>query len=128
MSFLKKLSAIFALTLLSAISISAALAQSSGTGSNPPSTTITIENPLGAGATIETLLEKIINFLAFQIGPIVAVAMILYAAFLMITAGGDENKFKLGRKTLLYTLIGYGILLLSNGLILVIKDLLGVAQ
>jgi len=96
---------------------------SPGGGNNTQS--IRIENPLGEGATIMTLLERIINFLTYDIGPIIAVAMILVAAFQMMTASSNEEKFKTGRKTLTYTLIGYTILLLANGLIFIIKDILG---
>lgn len=108
------------------LSISTVFAQATS-GETPSSgTTIKIENPLGAGATIETLLNKIINFLAYQLGPLIAVGFIVYAAFLMITSGGDPKKFQTGLTTLRYTLIGYLILLLSSSILLVIKDLLTV--
>ncbi|MFA5173187.1 MAG: hypothetical protein WC435_02200 [Candidatus Paceibacterota bacterium] len=112
---------------LKLLSISTALAEVGGKDSSS-GTTIKIENPLGAGATIETLLNKIIDFLAFKLGPIIATGFIVYAAFLIITSGGDERKFKSGITTLRYTLIGYVILIISKGLVLVIKELLGVAS
>jgi len=94
------------------------------TGNGGSGTTITITNPLGAGATIETLLDRIIDFFAYRIGPIIAVGFIVYSAFQMITSAGDEKKFASAKATLYYTLIGYGILLLADGLVFVIKDVL----
>jgi len=109
------------------LSISTVFAQATS-GETTSGTTIKIENPLGAGATIETLLNKIIDFLAFTLGPIIAVVFIIYAAFQIITSGGDKRKFESGITTLRYTLIGYVILIISKGLVLVIKELLGVAS
>ena len=90
------------------------------------STSITIPNPLGEGATIESLLQRIIDFLAFTIGPVIVVLMVVIAAFQMITAGGNPDKISSGRKTLTFALVGYAIILLADGLISVIKDILGV--
>ena len=76
---------------------------------------ISISNPLGEGATIETLIVNIIDFLVLIAIPILTL-VILYAAFLMFTAGGKEEQFKQGKTALLYALIGFAILLASEGI------------
>lgn len=92
-----------------------------GTGTNP--TSITIPNPLGEGATIATLLTRLTDFLVLIAVPILSL-MVLIAAFYMLTAGGDEKKFELGKKVLLYAVIGFAILLVSEGLIKLIESIL----
>jgi len=109
--------------LLEKILILTVYADGTITDSNP-STRISIINPLGEGATIETLLNRIINFLAYEIGPVIAVGFIVYAGFLLITAAGSKEKVDLAKKTLLYTFIGYAILLLAGSFIPVIQDVL----
>lgn len=81
-------------------------------------------NPLGDdNSTVEGLLNSIIDWLLIIATPI-AVGMVLVGAFQMIFAGGDEEKFKLGKRTILYTAIGYAIILVGRGITLVIQDLL----
>lgn len=83
--------------------------------------TITLPNPLGTGTTFVTLLN---NFLAFLLtaGAIIATIMIVIGAFQMLFAAGDPEKFAKGKKTILYTVIAYAILLVSSGLVAVIKN------
>jgi hypothetical protein len=50
--------------------------------------------------------------------------MILIGAFQMLFSGGNEEKFKLGRKMILYTAIGYAIILIGWGLTSIIRDFL----
>lgn len=106
------------------LSISTALAATGG-GDNTPSSgaTIKIENPLGAGATIETILTKIIDFVVMISIPILSL-VVLYAAFLMLTDGGNGKKFEEGKKALLYAIIGFAIILMGEGIVKLLEAIL----
>ena len=71
---------------------------------------VTIPNPLGSVNTIQAFVFKIVD-LVFQIGAIISVFFIIYAGFLMVTAGSNEAKLSSARQALLWTVIGVGILL-----------------
>ncbi|MDD5145510.1 MAG: pilin [Candidatus Pacebacteria bacterium] len=83
-----------------------------------------IPNPLKA-ASFEELINAIIGFVlivSFAIVPL----MILISAFYFMTSGGDPAKTKIAKDILLYTIIGFAVILFSKGLILVIQNILGV--
>jgi len=92
-----------------------------GTGGRP----IKLPNPLRAG-TIPELIQEILKFLVAAGAP-VATLMIIIGAYQMLFAGGSPEKFETGKKTILYTVIAYVIILLALGLASVIKDILGVS-
>jgi len=87
---------------------------------------ITIENPLEY-ESIDELVKKIIEFLVLLATP-VATLMIVIAAFYFVTSSGDPRQIDTAKKMILYTLVGYGIIWLSYGLITVIKQILGVPE
>ena len=93
----------------------------------PQGTTIKIDNPLcsGAGCTIMGILEKISLYLLWIGAPIVTI-MIIYGAFQILTAGGKPEQAKKGGQTILYAAIGYDIILVSWGVVSLVKELLGV--
>jgi len=93
-------------------------AHADSVGSNP--ITISLPNPLGEGATIETLLVRIIDFVVAISIPILTIVFI-YAAFIMLTAGGKEDKYTQGRKILLYAVIGFAIILAGEGIVKLIE-------
>lgn len=74
--------------------------------------------------TIQELIDRIINFLLVAGGYIV-IGMILWAAYQILTAGANPDNVTAGRKTITYAVIGYTILLLSKGIVLVIQKILG---
>ncbi len=82
--------------------------------------TISIENPL-ASQNITDLVDKIVTFLMEIFIPI-AILMVLYAAFTFITAGGDETKVKQAKQILTWSVVGIAVLLVSKGVVNVIKD------
>ncbi|MCR4311210.1 MAG: pilin [Candidatus Taylorbacteria bacterium] len=80
-----------------------------GAGFTP--STATIPNPLGAGndtitSFVVTLLDTI-----FPIASIVSVFFLIFSGFLMVTAGGNEEKLSKARQAFLWTVIGVAILL-----------------
>src|SRR3989344_1438817 len=55
------------------------------------------------------LVQNIFNFVVWTLVPIVATAIILWAGFDMITAGGNQTKAGAGRKRLTSVMIGIAI-------------------
>ena len=80
-------------------------------------------DPNCSRSDVEGLLNSIIDWL-LRIATPIAVGMILVGAFQIMFAGGDEEKFKRGRNTILYTAIGYAIILIGRGITLIIQDFL----
>ena len=79
-----------------------------------------LTNPLeGSCGSVSACADKIITLLQEIAVPILAI-MVLYGGFQMMTAGGDPEKFKSGRSTLLYAAIGFVIVLAATG----VKDLI----
>ena len=84
--------------------------------------TVTIPNPLMAG-DIPTLIDQIAIWL-LGIGATIAVIIVLWAAFLFMTSGGNESKVTRARQTLWYAIIGLTVLLLATGVAELIKNVL----
>ncbi|MEK7575317.1 MAG: hypothetical protein AAB511_03760 [Patescibacteria group bacterium] len=77
----------------------------------PPGTAI-IQNPLQANtlaAFIDLLLTTIL-----PIAALISVFFIIYSGFLMVMAGGNEEKLSKAKMTFLWTVIGIAILLASK--------------
>jgi len=82
-----------------------------------------LPNPLGSNQTVESLVNEILDWL-IKVGAPVATVMVIVGAFQMMFAGGSPEKFKTGTQTILYTVIGYGILWISKGIVSIIELLL----
>lgn len=85
---------------------------------------ITIENPLTA-KTFGELINKIISFI-FTIAVALVPLMIIIGAALFITSGGNISQVDRAKKIILYTVIGFAIVLLAKGIVALIEQLLGV--
>ncbi len=55
----------------------------------------------------------------------IAVIMIIYAGFLFMTAGGNEDKISTARKALIWSLVGLAVILIGSGFVKIIEDILG---
>lgn len=76
---------------------------------------LTILNPLGDnGSDIPTLISTIAQWL-LKIGSVIAVIVILWAALVFMTSGGNKDRITTARQTLWYAIIGLVILLLATG-------------
>ena len=84
---------------------------------------ISILNPLGV-STFAGLIAKINQWLIYIGGPILTL-VILIGAFQLMTSGGSPEKVTKGRHTITYAVIGYALLLISTGIIFIIRDVLG---
>lgn len=57
-----------------------------------------------------------------------AVVVIVYGAFEILFAGGDSEKVKKGKNVILYAVAAVAIAILATGIIVLVKELLGVAK
>lgn len=83
----------------------------------------TLQNPLSC-SDFNCVLQRIMGGLQ-TLANIVAPLMVLIGGLQLMFAGGNEEGIKSGKKTILYAVVGYAIVLLANGLSLIIKDILG---
>lgn len=86
-------------------------------------TTVKIEPP--TEGDIMDLFNRIMDFILKISIPIAAI-IIMVGGIQMATAGGNEEKIKKAQKTITWAIVGFAIILLSKGLVLVIKEFLGV--
>ena len=89
-----------------------------------PPVVIKFQNPL-KDLTFTGLINNIINFL-FTIAVIVAPILLVIAGVIFMTAAGDPGKVKTARNMLLWTIVGFAIILISKGLVSVLKGILGI--
>jgi hypothetical protein len=101
------------------------LAQDGGTGGADGGTGgVTLPDPLG-GKDFVTILKQVVNFLILVAIPITAI-MIIYGAYQIMFAGGDTEKVTTGKRTILYTVVGFVIILLAWSIIAILQNVLGV--
>lgn len=85
---------------------------------------IQIDNPLGCSEW-EVCIHGLLKGLAILAAPVAGV-MILVGGFQLMFAGGNEEKIKGAKKTIVYTAIGYAVILLATGVAAIIRDALNV--
>lgn len=85
--------------------------------------TVSIPNPIGS-SNLTQLFDRIANYFGLIMVPI-AVIMILYAAFLLITAGGEDKKTSQAKRLITWAVVGIAIALIAKGIPLVIANFLG---
>ena len=101
--------------------VALSLAAAASAGSAP----VTLVNPLGNNCSDLTCpLAAVSNFL-FTIAIPLCGIIILVGGFQMMTAAGNPEKFSKGRKTLLYAVIGFVVVLLAGSVANLIKSLFG---
>lgn len=81
-----------------------------------------LTNPLGC-ETIPCVGQRIVRGL-FSIATPIVVIMVLVGAFQLLTAGGNPERISKGRKTILYAVVGYAIVLVAQGLAFIIEEIL----
>lgn len=91
-------------------------------GDITPGGPIKLPNPFGDKDIID-LIDIIIGFLVTISIPI-TVIMVLVGSFLMMSAGGNAEQFRKGNKAIMYALIGFALVLVSRGIITVVKEVI----
>ncbi len=89
-----------------------------------PPGSVCIENPLTA-TTFEEIIDNVIDFI-FKIAVVLAPLMVIIGGFLFVTAGGSIQQIDQAKKLLLWTAIGFLVVLLSKGILGIINKILGV--
>jgi len=84
---------------------------------------IKIENPLKY-ETFDKIIDALINFI-FTLALYIAPVMIIIAGLLFVTSAGSPGQIDTAKKIILYTLIGFVIILISRGLIALFTQVLG---
>jgi hypothetical protein len=79
-------------------------------------------NPLGTTNIIQ-IINNVLNYLIYISVPILAI-MILVGGFQILTARDNPEKIQSGRKTLMYAVIGFAIILISKGVALIILKIM----
>ncbi|MDP3052778.1 MAG: hypothetical protein Q8N22_02380 [bacterium] len=107
--------------------INKVLAQTRSGGTTPSGNQgggFTIPNPLGV-ESISQIINSIAYSLSVYIAPPIVTIMILFAAFKILTAGDNPENIKSAQQMILWTCVGYGIILISWGITSIIQQLLG---
>ena len=78
-----------------------------------------------ANVNIGNVTNQIVGWL-FGLLLVLAAAFILYAAFLFLTSGGNEEKVTTAKRFLVYAVVAIGVAALSRGIVAIVRDLLNV--
>ncbi len=95
-----------------------------GTSGSTQTYPFEITNPLKGGVTDFTSLIKIIAQWIFNLAIPIAVAMIVYAGILFLTAQGEPAKITKAKDVLKYAVIGLAIILIGSGFVTLIQSVL----
>jgi len=101
---------------------SACTGSGSGGGSLPPTVVIEFINPIGAD-TFAVLINDIIDFI-FTVAVILAPILLIIAGIIFMTAAGDPGRVATARRMFIWIIIGFSIILISKGLVTLLKDIL----
>jgi len=85
--------------------------------------TIRICNPLQT-ENLTDIVDNILNLL-FNFALVLTPLMVVVAGVMFVTAGGDPNRISTAKRILLWTAVGFVIILLAKGLIAVLRAIIG---
>lgn len=85
---------------------------------------MTLASNLGGVCDAAKLVSQFTRVFAYIVF-VLAIASILYAGFLFLTAAGNEEKVKSGRSALIWGLIGIAVALFANYAILFVSGIVG---
>lgn len=57
--------------------------------------------------------------------PVVIALVVLWSAYLFLTAGGDPKKIATAKQALFWAIIGAVVIIIGQGIILVVRDFFG---
>lgn len=81
----------------------------------------TLDNPVpGAGTTLEEFILLLLEIIQLVLFPVLVVC-IIYAGFLMITAGGDEAQITKSKTWIMWTIVGAAIIISAKVIALFIS-------
>lgn len=74
-----------------------------------------LPNPLGT-SDVSTLVARIINIILGLVG-VLALVMFIYGGIMWMTSGGNEQKIKKGKDTLVWATLGLAIIFFSYAMV-----------
>ena len=86
--------------------------------------TVTFLNPTQTN-TFKDAVDKVIN-LIFRAAIVIAPLMIVVGGFFIVTATGNAEQINKGKKIILWTIVGFVIVLLARGISDLIEIIIGV--
>ena len=81
---------------------------------------IQISNPLGC-SDWAACIKSVLGGLALLATPVVGI-MILVGGYQIMASGGNEEKLRKGKNTIIYAVVGYAVILLASGVAAVIQS------
>lgn len=86
---------------------------------------ITFTDPIVGGGNFDDMLTRVLSWL-WPLSLVLAVLIIIIGAYFMIASGGDPQKFAMGRKIVVYALIGVAIVTIARGIVELVRLILGI--
>lgn len=80
-------------------------------------------NPLGS-AGLTDIVNNILTIL-FNFALVLAPLMIVVAGIMFVTAGGSPDRLSTAKRILIWTVVGFVIILIARGLIVVLRAMIG---
>jgi len=74
------------------------------------------------------MIGGVVNFVLFQIVPVLAIIGFLVSGIIMITSGGDPGKFKQGKTAMIAIAVGLMIAYLAWAIVKLFIDVIGGAE
>ena len=82
----------------------------------------TLPNPLGNTTSFAVIMEKLAD-IAIKIGLPLVVIFMIYAGFLFVSAGGNEDKITAAKTTFFWAIVGALLIIGSKALAIAIQNL-----
>ncbi len=83
--------------------------------------------PTTGNVSIPNILNSIINW-ATGLLILLAVIFVVYAAFLYLTSGGDDEKLKAAKKFIIFAVVAIAVALLARGVVFIVQQLIPTSQ
>ncbi len=83
----------------------------------------TTSSPITSITDVQNTLTNWVNYL-FGIFWIIAVGMLIWAAIIFVTAGGDDTKISKAKKIILYAVIAAAVAILASGAQSIVTNIL----
>jgi len=80
--------------------------------------------PAGVTGSLTELINRIAGIL-FTVAIVLAPILLVIAGMIYMTAGGNPGRVAQARSIIIWTVVGFGLILVSRGLVIVLRSILG---
>jgi len=80
-------------------------------------------NPLGEGASLVDIIGNIFDWLV-ALAAMIMPLIIIWGAFQILTSNGEAEKLKSGKSAILYSVIGFIVILMAEGIVKIVQSIL----